>query len=378
MDLNLTEEQRLIADTARELLSARAGAAGTRALSADPAGYSAELWKELVELGWCEAEFTEACLIIEQLGAARVPSPYPAALGCVAPVLAAFGPAELTALVGDGRVLSYGYAPPGGDLATVSVASEPGERRLGVLGTSTQGAQSADSRGVVLRGAAEFVPFGGSASDVLVVAAGPGNGERTAVLVDATAAGVARTPLTSVGDDRPCHLGFVDVAVPAERVVGGIGGGAAVAEALALHGAAATCAEMIGGAQRVLDLTVEYAQTRAQFGRPIGSFQAVQHHCANMAIDVLGARYLAYEAIWRLASGDDEGEAALTVAAAKAWCSDAYQRVCELGHQVHGAIGFTQEHDLHLYLRHATATALAFGDADEQTDRVADAIGLPQ
>ncbi|GAA5145283.1 acyl-CoA dehydrogenase family protein [Pseudonocardia eucalypti] len=351
MDLNLTEEQRLIADTARELLTARAGVAGTRALGDDPAGYSAELWKELVELGWCEAEFTEACLIIEQLGAARVPSPYPAALGCVAPVLAAFGTAEQAALVGEGRVLSYAFTPPGGELATLS-------------------------GGLLLRGAAEFVPFGGSASDVLVVAVGPGDGERTAVLVDATAAGVARTPLAAVGDDRPCHLTFADVAVPAGRVVGGIGKGAAVAGSLALHGAAATCAEMVGGAQRVLDLTVDYAGTRAQFGRPIGSFQAVQHHCANMTIDVLGARYLAYEAIWRVASGDAGAE--LTVAAAKAWCSDAYQRVCDLGHQVHGAIGFTEEHDLHLYLRHATATALAFGDGDEQTDRVADAIGLPQ
>lgn len=351
MDLNLTEEQRLIADTARELLTARAGVAGTRALRDDPGGYSAELWKELVELGWCEAEFTEACLIIEQLGGARVPSPYPAVLGCVAPVLAAFGPAELAALVGEGRVLSYGYAPPGAELATLSEGRG----------------------GLTLSGAAEFVPFGGSASDVLVVAVGPGDGERIAVLVDASSSGVARTPLTAVGDDRPCHLTFADVAVPAERVVGG---GAAVAESLALHGAASTCAEMVGGAQRVLDLTVEYAGTRAQFGRPIGSFQAVQHHCANMAIDVLGARYLAYEAIWRVASGDAGAE--LTVAAAKAWCSDAYQRVCDLGHQVHGAIGFTEEHDLHLYLRHATATALAFGDADEHTDRVADAIGLPQ
>jgi alkylation response protein AidB-like acyl-CoA dehydrogenase len=127
----------------------------------------------------------------------------------------------------------------------------------------------------------------------------------------------------------------------------------------------------------VLDTTVEYAGQREQFGRPIGSFQAVQHHCADMAIDVLTARFIAFEAIWRLtAPGQDPDQVALTVAVAKSWVSDAYQRVCALGHQVHGAIGFTAEHDLHHYLQHAMSSALAFGDGDFHADRVADAIGL--
>jgi alkylation response protein AidB-like acyl-CoA dehydrogenase len=161
-------------------------------------------------------------------------------------------------------------------------------------------------------------------------------------------------------------------------VLGAVGGGAAVAAAAGAFGAAATCAEMVGGAQRVLDMTVTYATQREQFGRAIGSFQAVQHHCADMAIDVLTARFIAYEAIWRLTAPDQSPEeVALTVATAKAWVSDAYQRVAALGHQVHGAIGFTGEHELHHYLRHAISAALAFGDGDFHTDRVADAIGLP-
>jgi 3-oxocholest-4-en-26-oyl-CoA dehydrogenase beta subunit len=138
-------------------------------------------------------------------------------------------------------------------------------------------------------------------------------------------------------------------------------------------GAAVVCAEMVGGAQAVLDQTVTYAKQRTQFGKPIGSFQAVQHHCANMAIDVLGARFVAYEAIWRLGRGLN---ADTEVAVAKSWVSEAYQRVCALGHQVHGAIGFTAEHDLHRHTRHAIASALAFGDADTHTERLATLIGL--
>jgi alkylation response protein AidB-like acyl-CoA dehydrogenase len=130
---------------------------------------------------------------------------------------------------------------------------------------------------------------------------------------------------------------------------------------------------MVGGAQAVLDATVSYATQREQFGKPIGTFQAVQHHCANMAIDVLGSRFIAYEAIWRLARGlpaDTE------VAVAKSWVSEAYQRVCSLGHQIHGAIGFTAEHDLHFHTRHAIASALSFGDADEHTEALAQQLGI--
>jgi alkylation response protein AidB-like acyl-CoA dehydrogenase len=164
------------------------------------------------------------------------------------------------------------------------------------------------------------------------------------------------------------------VRVPAADVLGGEpGGGATVVATVAAFGAAATCAEMVGGAQQVLDMTVRYAKDREQFDSPVGSFQAVQHHCADMGVDVLSSRLIAFEAIWRLSEGLDATE---EVSMAKAWVSEAYRRVCALGHQVHGAIGFTREHDLHRYLRHAVATELAFGDGDHHWDRVADHLGL--
>lgn len=363
MDLTLTEDQELIRSTARDVLAGRVATAGVAAVAGDPAGYSADLWKEMVELGWTglavpEAYggvgegFLEACLLIEEMGAAQVPSPFLHTVACGAAVIERHGSAEqrerwLRGVV-EGRTIAYA------DGATVTA--------------------TASGAGYVLDGTARFVPFAHAADDLLVVAS---TGDvLTAFLVDGAAAGLTTERLDVVGSNAENDVRLAGVAVPADRV---LGDGAAVAATAAAFGAAATCAEMVGGAQRVLDMTVEYAGQREQFGRPIGSFQAVQHHCADMAIDVLTARFIAFEAIWRLtAPGQAADEVALTVAVAKSWVSDAYERVCALGHQVHGAIGFTAEHDLHHYLRHAMSTALAFGDGDLHADRVADRIGLPR
>jgi alkylation response protein AidB-like acyl-CoA dehydrogenase len=361
MDLTLTEDQELIRSTARDVLAGRVATGGVAAVAGDPAGFSADLWKEMVELGWTglavpEAYggvgegFLEACLLVEEMGAAQVPSPFLHTVTCGATIERHGSPPQRErwlAGIAEGRTVAYA------DGATVTAA--------------------ASGDGYALDGAARFVPFAHAVDDLLVVAGS------TAFLVERAAAGVSTERLDVVGPNAESDVRFAGVEVPADRVLGEVGGGAAVAATAAAFGAAATCAEMVGGAQRVLDTTVEYAGQREQFGRPIGSFQAVQHHCADMAIDVLTARFIAFEAIWRLTvPGQDPDQVALTVAVAKSWVSDAYQRVCALGHQVHGAIGFTAEHHLHHYLQHATSAALAFGDGDFHADRVADGIGLPR
>jgi alkylation response protein AidB-like acyl-CoA dehydrogenase len=367
MDLTLTEDQELIQSTARELLEARLATAGARAVEDDATGYSAALWKEMVELGWpglalpeehggLGAGFLEVCLVIEELGRHQVPSPLLPTVACCGLPIARYGTADQQAewlgAIARGHVMSA--APARWDRAGDSgvTAAETGE-------------------GFVLDGTASFVPFAGAAEDLLVVAArGDGDGS-AAFIVGARAPGVTMEPLTAVGADRPFRVGFDGVRVPAGRA---LPGGDEAAAAVSAYGAAATCAELVGAAQRVLDMTVEYATQREQFGKPIGSFQAVQHHCADMATDVLTSRFIAYEAIWRLSAGL---EAATEVSMAKAWVSEAAERVCARGHQVHGAIGFTREHDLHLYSAHATAAALRFGDGDHHWERLAGHLGLP-
>ena len=156
-------------------------------------------------------------------------------------------------------------------------------------------------------------------------------------------------------------------------MLGEVGRGWPIIEMALQRAAAGKCAETLGGAEAVLEMTVEYAKQRVQFGRPIGTFQAVQHHCANIATDVECCRYIAYQAVWRLAEGLP---AATEVSMAKAWVSEAYRRVCALSHQSHGAIGFTKEHNLQLYTRRARAQEVAFGDASFHREIVAQALEI--
>jgi alkylation response protein AidB-like acyl-CoA dehydrogenase len=323
VDLTLTEDQQLVQSTAREFLTGRAGA--------DP-------WKEIVALGWTGltvpeehggigADLTDACLVAEELGRAGLVTPFVPTVAA-ATTIARFGTDEqrqhrLPAIV-----------------EGASIALPSAEADLTVTGPAVSGR-------------APFVPFAAEAAALLLPAG----------LVDGDAPGITRERLDVVGNE-PVYAVTFDSA-PVQPLPG--------ASAATAYATVLTCAEMVGGAQAVLDLTVDYAGQRRQFGQPIGSFQAVQHHCANMAIDVLGARFATYEAAWHLGT---DADAALAVSTAKAVASDAYQRVCALGHQVHGAIGFTEEHDLHRYLRHATSAALNYGDADFHLDQLATRLGL--
>jgi 3-oxocholest-4-en-26-oyl-CoA dehydrogenase beta subunit len=375
MDLTLTAEQELIAQTAREFLDARWQASRARAMADEPSGYSEQLWKEIVDLGWAGlalpedhggagGSFLDLCLVVEEMGRAQLPSPFvTTTVSCALPI-ARFGTREqramyLEAVAAGSKVMSYvgrdprgRWDPPGSD----------------VVATGGQD-------GYALEGNALFVPYAEAAHDLLVVARHDSGAPDalTAFLVSTDSPGLAVDRLRTIGTDRTHRVGFDGVRAAAGDVLGDIGDGLVVARTATVLTAGALCAQMVGGAQRVLDLTLAHAKSRDQFGRPIGSFQAVQHHCADMAIDVLGARLLTYEAIWRLSEGID---ADLEVSVAKAWTSDAYRRVCALGHQVHGAIGFTEEHDLHLYLRHAAEAELTLGDGDEHRELIAQHLSI--
>ena len=229
----------------------------------------------------------------------------------------------------------------------------------------------------ILDGTKLFVPDAHVADDVIVAArtgrsAKPENGV-SLFLVSGKAPGITTTVLKTIASDKQCEVVFDGVAVPGRSLVGALNKGWPVVEKTLQRAAVAKCAEMVGGAQRVLEMTVDYAKQRVQFGRPIGSFQAIQHYCANMVTDVDGARFVTYEAAWRLQEGLP---CAKEVSMAKAWTSEAYRRVTALGHQIHGGIGFTKEHDMQLYFRRAKAAELAYGDADFHRERVAQQMGL--
>jgi alkylation response protein AidB-like acyl-CoA dehydrogenase len=229
----------------------------------------------------------------------------------------------------------------------------------------------------VLKGTKLFVSDA-HVADWLVCVARTSEGRKpedgiTLFLVDARSPGIKYDVLKTIASDKQCEVAFNDVKISAGDVIGKTDHGWEVVDRTLRRAAVGKCIEMVGGAQAALEMTIQYAKDRVQFGRPIGSFQAVQHHCANMATDVDGSRMIAYEAAWMMSEGL---LCAKEAAMAKAWVSDAYRRVVALGHQIHGGIGFTMDHDMQLYYRRAKAAELAYGDGDFHRESVAALMGI--
>ena len=196
----------------------------------------------------------------------------------------------------------------------------------------------------------------------------------TLFLVDAKTAGIHTEVLKTMTGEKLCEVIFRKVAVPKRNMLGELDQGWPIMKRVLDEAAVAESAWMIGGARWVLETAVDYAKERVQFGRPIGSFQAIQHKCANMYIEVEGATSLTYYAAWAVSENDPR----LTLAASmvKAWCSDVYKHVAGEGVQIHGGIGFTWDHDMHLYFKRAKTSEVAFGDGDYHREEVARILNL--
>jgi alkylation response protein AidB-like acyl-CoA dehydrogenase len=229
----------------------------------------------------------------------------------------------------------------------------------------------------VLTGTKLYVPYAHVADYLLTVARTDTGGTPADGIslfwVDAKSPGLAISKLGTIADDHQCEVVFNDVRIPRSQVVGEPGKGWAVVEQVRQYGAVAKCAEMVGFAQQAFEISLNYAKTRVQFGRPIGSFQAIKHKLANMVIDVDGSRYVTYYAAWLLSEGLP---ASREIAVAKAWTNEACRRVVKEGQQVHGGIGYTKEYDLQLYTRRAKAAEIAFDDSDTHREAVAASLGF--
>jgi alkylation response protein AidB-like acyl-CoA dehydrogenase len=202
-----------------------------------------------------------------------------------------------------------------------------------------------------------------------------GNRGITLFALEAKRTGMSITRLTAMDQTRKlAKVTFTDVKASASDIVGEPGNGWDTLSKVIDRGKVMLAGEMMGGAQKVLEMTVDYAKVRVQFGRPIGSFQAVQHKCANMMIDVESAKSASYYASW--AVSNEVNEAPLAAALAKAAASDAFRRVSAEGIQLHGGIGFTWDHDMHLYFKRAKSSEFTFGDANWNRELVAQGINL--
>ena len=348
MDFDLSDDQLALRDGARELLDDLAASTRVRAVVDAGGGVDAELWKAMAEQGWpgvAVAEehgglglgLVEVVVLLEEVGRHAAPAP----VASTALALSALTDAGATDLAA--RLL-------GGD----GIGCVAWSHRLDLVQAEAHGNEWR------LTGTPDPVPYAPSASLAIVPAATSDGPALFAIDLDALGA-----PTREPSMDRTRELGWLKLdGAPATH----IGDGPSV-EALLDRGAAFAAGEMLGGAERVLDLAAEYAKDRVQFGRPIGSFQAVKHRCADMLVDVEGMRSTAFWAAWCIGAGDPE--ASVAASTAKIWCSDASKRVMASGLQVHGGIGFTWEHDLHLFLKRAQLDQLTFGDASFHRERLA-------
>ena len=377
MDLGLNEEQEMLRQSARDFLRRECPKQLVRQLDESDEGYSSELWRKMAELGWMGLvfpeeyggggrDFSDLAILLEEMGYNIVPGPFfsTVVLGGLTILIA--GSEEqrmefLPKIARGGIILSLALTEPTASYDAASVKTKA----------------IAHNGRYVIKGTKLFVLNANVADYMLCVARtkqarNPENGI-TLFLVDAKSPGVKCTLLKTLARDKQCEVVFDNVTVSEKSIVGERDGGWPIVKDVLQKATVAKCAEMVGGAQAALDMAVNYAKERVQFGRPIGSFQAIQHYCANMAADVSGSRFVTYKAAWKVSEGLP---AALDVAIAKAWASEAYGRITLSAHQIFGAIGFTMDHDIHLYYRQAKAAEIIFGDADFQRAIVARELGL--
>jgi alkylation response protein AidB-like acyl-CoA dehydrogenase len=196
----------------------------------------------------------------------------------------------------------------------------------------------------------------------------------TLFLVDAKSPGITITLLKTIASDKQAEVKFENVRVPKANVLGSVGEGWPLFKRIANKATVAECAYLVGLAQMDFEISVQYAKDRIQFGRPIGSFQAIQHKAADMVTDVDGSRFIMYKAAWSVAEGEPDAD--LMTNMAKAWVSEATRRVVAHGQQIHGGIGFTKDYKIQLYFRRQKAAELAWGDSDYHRELVATALKL--
>ena len=378
MNFGFNEEQELLRNTARKFFENECPSETVRRLMETPEGINAELWKKLAEQGWLGLIYPEQydgialglvdlVVLMEEMGRAVAPGPY-----------------FSTVLLGGLAILEAGsdaqkkeWLPKiaAGDKRVALAWMEP-SAQLGPAGVTLTAVEKGGK--YTLSGTKLFVHDAHTA-DALVVAArtrpGAGADGVSLFLLPKGTKGLQVTLLPTMDQTRKlCEVACSDVTVGGDALLGAAGSGWAPLARVLDRATVALCAEMCGGAQKVLDMTVEYAKIRQAFGRPIGSYQGVKHRAADMLVDVENSKSITYYAAWAL--DENSPEAPLAVSMAKAYVSDAYRRVSGAGIQLHGGIGFTWEHDLHLYFKRAKGSEFTFGDATHHRERVAQLVNL--
>lgn len=369
MDFGFSESQKILLNSAKSFLEKEAKDLARRT-EKTALGYSPELWKKMAELGWMgvvfpgkyggiDGNFLDLVLLLEEMGKALVPGPF------------------IASIISGLSILRYGdesqkdgFLPKliEGQLILSPALIEPhpaiGERKM-------EETVRLEKKNYGVSGTRIFVPFA-HVADWFIYGSDTDKG-KTLFLIDAKSSGVGCIPLESIAGDKLGEVNLEGVEVSEANILGEIGKGEEIIKNIEEWGALAQSSFIMGMLEQVLKMTVNHAKEREQFEKKIGSFQAIQHQCADMATDIDQVKFLTYAAAWKLG---ENLAAEKEISMAKAWASDASRRVCLLGIKIHGGTGVSEEHDMQLYFRRAKACELAFGDGDFHREIVAQNLGL--
>jgi alkylation response protein AidB-like acyl-CoA dehydrogenase len=372
MNFGLTEEQLLLKNTARDFLEKECPMSSVRQMLESKQGYSSDLWQQMADLGWLGlafplqyggggGNFIDLVVLMEEMGRSLLPGPFFNTIVQSGLYILDAGSEKqkdefLPRIAGGSAVLTMALNEPGSEYNAQSIASEA------VL---HQGNYS-------INGIKLFVPYADMADYLLYVArteksTNPGEGITT-FIVDARADGITCNPLPTMSRDHHYEIRLEKTKVSEQNILGGLNHGWKDVENIMQKAIVALCADMNGGTQKILELTISYAGERVQFGHPIGSLTAIQHHCADMAILLEASRSLTYEAAWRISRGLPHNS---EVYMAKAWANECYVKITQLALMIHGGVGFINDHDLPLYYKRAMTTAMLLGNTDSCLEAVA-------
>jgi len=371
VDFALDEQQEMMQTLARDFLANEYSDKVLRAMAADEKGYTPELWRKMAEMNLHGlsipeeyggvGDFLDLIVVLEEMGSACFLSPFFSniVLGASTIIEAGSGEQKQKYLPGiaEGKSIMT--------LALVEASGKYTPEAVQVKATR----QGSD---FIINGTKLFVTDAGAADYLICVArtAEEGGSEKgiSLFIVDKNTPGLNCKPLNTISGDKQAEVIFDDVKVSADSVLGGVDRGWPCVEKILQKASVARCAEMVGLARQAMNMTLDYAKERIAFGHPIGAFQSIQHRCADMLIDVDGSTFATYQAAWRINEGLP---AAREAAIAKAWVSQACRRVMHSAHQVHGAIGFTEDHILHFYTKKARASEFSFGGVGYHLEKLA-------
>lgn len=378
MNFDLTAEQKMLKKSAREFFSKEVDGSLIRELEAGTTGHHDKIWRKMARLGWQGLivpetfggegmTFSDMAVVLEEMGSSALPGPFFTSCVASALVLLEAGSEDqkkrfLADLSTGKKIFTVGWCETHTDLDPYDISTK---------------AVLIDNQ-YEITGMKCFIPYA-HLSDYLIIAARTGEPGETGdagislFIIDRKSAGVSIDIVSNSSGEKVCEVILEKVRIPSENLIGELNQGWKILEPLFMKFAVAESAKMVGAANTVIKMVLEYAKKREQFGRPIGSFQAIQHHCANMKTYLDTSELLTQQASWRISTGADWK---MDASICKAWAGEALRKMIMLGHQVMGGFGFVEEVDVQLYYRRARTAEILFGNSAYHREKVASEMGL--